>query len=50
MLEDYINPGDKVELQVIQGAFAQKNEDAGRIYKSQITDICLLYTSDAADD
>lgn len=39
MLEDYINPGDKVELQVIQGAFAQKNGDAGRIYKSQITDI-----------
>ena len=39
MLEDYISPGDKIELQAVQGAWSAGDKEDNRIYSSKIADI-----------
>ena len=39
MLEDYISPGDRIELQAVQGAWTGGEREDTRVYSSQIADI-----------
>ena len=39
MLEDYIQPGDRIELQAVQGAWSVGEKEDNRIYSSKIADI-----------
>ena len=39
MLEDYISPGDRIELQAVQGAFSPQDSEDKRVYQSKIADI-----------
>ncbi|MBR0163385.1 MAG: flagellar brake protein [Lachnospiraceae bacterium] len=39
MLEDYISPGDRVELQTVQGGWSVDGKEDNRVYSSKIADI-----------
>ncbi|MBQ6735839.1 MAG: flagellar brake protein [Lachnospiraceae bacterium] len=39
MLEDYISPGDRIELQTVQGGWNPTEKEDNRIYSSKIADI-----------